>query len=134
MTQQLPPNLFVWRTMGILVFRRMGQPFKTRPSFEAFMVLDSWKILRRGREDEPRRGREDNPRRGRGGKPRHDRGGWRSHFQSTLGGKFFEISRQNHPRRLGCPRQLGAFIAPILLLEVVPRVGLGFVVRAAVNC
>jgi hypothetical protein len=94
------------------------------------MVLDSWKILRRGREDEPQRGREDNPRRGREGKSRRGRVGWCSRFRITLGGKNFEISRQNHPRRLGCPRQYGAFNAPILLLEIVPRVSLGFVVRA----
>jgi hypothetical protein len=47
---------------------------------------------------------------------------------------FLKISRHNRTRRFGCPRRLGAFNAPILFLEIAPRVGLRFVVRAANNC
>jgi hypothetical protein len=57
MTQQLPPNFLVWRAMGIPMSRRMGQPFEAYSNSEAFIVLESWSIPRRSREDGSQYGR-----------------------------------------------------------------------------
>jgi hypothetical protein len=93
MTQQLPPNSLVCRTMGILAFKGMDRPFRTCLDFvvcfEAVrhdklkeMNLDKVQKMsqqgrrgkpRHGREAKPRHGRRDEPRRGREGKPRHCR-------------------------------------------------------------
>jgi hypothetical protein len=72
-----------------------------------------------------------NPRPSRKNKFRLSQSGKILNFKNILGGKFFGFCRPNFSKRLGCSRRHQSFNAPIPVVDILPRVSLGMVVRTA---